>query len=1044
MRGKNIVVLVGVCCFFCYHINAQYQSANWYFGNHAGVTFLSGSPVALTDGMLSTLEGCATISDELGNLLFYTDGITVYDRQHNMMPNGFGLHGDPSSTQSGLIVPFPGNPNQYYIFTTRSYGNVNLGFKYTVVDMSLNGGMGDVIPTQKNIPLLSRCSEKITAVKHPDGSSYWVLTFANFNGNTNQYNTIYAYKITSTGIENPIRTQIPTSTTDARGYMKVSPNGEKLAQCNQTQRTVQLMDFDATEGTVSNFMEDDLDYNGANLPGYGVEFSPDNSKLYIATGEFAMGTVTLIQYNLSTFDIFSSAQTLHVEQGHRGALQLALDGKIYRARKGRFYLGVINNPNSLGAAADYVHDGVDLAGRVCEEGLPPFIQSIFNATILAQNTCFGNVTQLSVNATGGTPLSYLWNFGDPASGTNNSSTLAQPTHVFTQPGTYNVTVAVTFVGGQVRNFNQQITIAAPPVVQNTTLSVCSNNSPASFNLSLANVSSEGNIVKSYFGNLANAISNQNPISNPYVSNGNETVYVRVTHPSTGCYSIAQVNLQILPSPIAPALVNHAVCDSDGNGSELIHLPSFNTLFSNQPDYIFSYFNSLENAQNNTQPLSNSVNLTSSEATFYVRISLNSCFIVSELRLSLQTIQSQSISRAVCDDDINGEYTVQLSNFSTQISSTAGISITYHETLIDAQNQSNSIPAMNNYIITSFPKTLYVRISLGTCFKIETLTFTTFPLQNYPPYTWEVCDDNQDGYFTFNLNEIPTLLNLSPSNFTFQYFTQLTNAQSNTSPISNHQFSTNGATIYLRLSSPQICPEIIPITLVVKAKPQLQLQSQYFICPSTTALLDAGEGFSSYLWSTGAITQSIQAGVGNYSVTVTNSLGCSDAANVQVLGIMTPIITQIVVNGNYITVLSQQQSSVEYSIDGVNWQGNPTFGPLESGIYTVQIRTTDNTCEGEPKQVAVFSIPNAFSPDGDGINDSWKIRGLEVYPNVEIQIFDRFGKLIHQKKNLTDTFSWDGKYLGNPLPSGTYWYIIWLNEELKLTGFVVLKNRDTEF
>ena len=133
--------------------NSQGEYNNWYFGNHAGVTFNSGSPVAVTNGALETTEGCSTISDATGNLLFHTDGMEVFDRNHNLMPNGAGLLGHSSSTQSGVIVPQPNSSNIYYVFTVDELqSNSSAPLCYSIVDMTLNGGMGDVT-TSKNIQL---------------------------------------------------------------------------------------------------------------------------------------------------------------------------------------------------------------------------------------------------------------------------------------------------------------------------------------------------------------------------------------------------------------------------------------------------------------------------------------------------------------------------------------------------------------------------------------------------------------------------------------------------------------------------------------------------------------------------------------------------------------------------------------------------------------------------------------------------------------------------------------------------------------------------
>ena len=124
---------------------SQNEGNIWYFGYGAGLDFNSGSPVAIHNGQLQTLEGCATISDNNGSLLFYTDGMTVYDKNHAVMPNGTGLLGNNSSTQSGVIVQHPGITTTYYIFsvdgTTGAYG----GLAYSEVDLTLNGGLGDSI-----------------------------------------------------------------------------------------------------------------------------------------------------------------------------------------------------------------------------------------------------------------------------------------------------------------------------------------------------------------------------------------------------------------------------------------------------------------------------------------------------------------------------------------------------------------------------------------------------------------------------------------------------------------------------------------------------------------------------------------------------------------------------------------------------------------------------------------------------------------------------------------------------------------------------------
>jgi hypothetical protein len=172
---KRLLIIFPLLLLFSF-LFAQKEANYWYFGNYAGLNFGLGVPVALTNGALSTGEGCSSISNSSGNLQLYTDGRFVYDKNHNQMPNGFGLLGHSSSTQSGIVVPKPLSTSQYYIFTVDAWDNglVN-GLCYSRVDMTLNNGNGDVVVAEKNVSLVPLTCEKVTAVGHADGVSYWVI-----------------------------------------------------------------------------------------------------------------------------------------------------------------------------------------------------------------------------------------------------------------------------------------------------------------------------------------------------------------------------------------------------------------------------------------------------------------------------------------------------------------------------------------------------------------------------------------------------------------------------------------------------------------------------------------------------------------------------------------------------------------------------------------------------------------------------------------------------------------------------------------------------
>src|SRR5688572_3249894 len=156
---------------------AQKEAGNWYFGWDAGLSFNSGTPVILNGGQIHTIEGVATISSSTGCLLFYTDGVSIWNRQHQVMPNGTGLKGFISSTQSAVIVPKIGDTNRYYVFTIDDYSGQN-GLHYSIVNMNLDNGLGDL--EIKNIPVISGVSEKLTAVRHCNQRDIWIITHTTF------------------------------------------------------------------------------------------------------------------------------------------------------------------------------------------------------------------------------------------------------------------------------------------------------------------------------------------------------------------------------------------------------------------------------------------------------------------------------------------------------------------------------------------------------------------------------------------------------------------------------------------------------------------------------------------------------------------------------------------------------------------------------------------------------------------------------------------------------------------------------------------------
>ncbi len=382
-------IALKILCFLlvstaCFGQNPNIKRTNhWYFGNGAGLDFSNGIAVIDISSTALFSEACSVISDTSGNLIFYTDGEYVWDRNHRLMPNGFGMFGCNSSTQGALIVPIPGNSMMYYIFTN-SWGCIDsIGdLRFSVVDLSLNGGFGDIV--SKNNFLFAPVTEQINATLHKNEQDIWLTTHELY---TNKFIT---YLITDIGIDTfPVISAIGSIYPSlfpncvVTGELKFSPNGRKLAvagsTCDESFNISELFDFDNETGLISNFLSlptDSFDY--------ALSFSQDNSKLYFGGG---WPISHIVQYDLdnSTDSLIIDSKSLIFSSLNDiiTGLQLAPDNKIYVARFNTDTLGIIQDPNNQGTNCNYINNGFFLNGLICYESLPDFPEFYFRTNTLS-------------------------------------------------------------------------------------------------------------------------------------------------------------------------------------------------------------------------------------------------------------------------------------------------------------------------------------------------------------------------------------------------------------------------------------------------------------------------------------------------------------------------------------------------------------------------------------------------------------------------------------------------------------------------------------
>ena len=345
------------------------EGSYWYFGDNAGLNFNSGSPVSLTNGRVRTSEASTTISDVNGNLLFYTDGITVWNRNHQVMANGTGLLGH-SSTAQMVVVPKPNDPSIYYLFIPPMQNFTN-GLTYSTIDLSLNGNLGAV--TAKNVPVTNfKTTEGITAIKHCNNKDYWVIAK---EWQTNRYIVV---PVTSAGVSTTFLSQNigqphnntgPNQNANAITIFRGSPDGNRLAVLFRVDRGYEIYDFDKSIGVLSNST-----YwpTTSNTVPFGLEFSASGQFLYAST----LGQWRIYQYDLTvpTAAAIGASSYLVTDDTRGGGIQMGPDQKIYRARNGETSLDVINNPDLQGAACNYQGAAINLSPRTSRLGLPNFIK----------------------------------------------------------------------------------------------------------------------------------------------------------------------------------------------------------------------------------------------------------------------------------------------------------------------------------------------------------------------------------------------------------------------------------------------------------------------------------------------------------------------------------------------------------------------------------------------------------------------------------------------------------------------------------------------
>jgi gliding motility-associated-like protein len=948
---------------------------------------------------MTTSEGSSSIADANGNLLFYTDGLTVWNRNHLVMTNGTGLHGDQSSIQAALVIPWPLDPDKYIVFTTANNALPN-GMKYSIVDMSLSGGLGEV--TTKNVLLLTPSSEKLTAVPHSNCTDFWVITHEFGNNN------FYAFQISPAGVNHtPVVTSIgtahnsgsPGGFNSALGMIKASPDGTKIASADQNLGRFELFNFNNTTGVLSNYISLSPIYRA-----FGVEFSPDNSKLYVTERQGSQ----LWQFDLSSGNTatIQNSKTLISNAGsyNYGALQRANDGKIYMARKDQGSLGVITNPNAQGLACSYVQNGFNLGGRTSYEGLPTLTMMYSSPIVLIVDSindfkvCLGQTTFLHVNSSNPS-VSYEWN-----TGSTDNPLIVSPT----ETTIYTVTVDVG--GGCIGTASATVTVLSDINVSISpeTSTICTGQS----------VTLEAQGAEMYIWSHGLG-TNTSQLVSPVAT----TTYSVTGTDTYGCSGSATAIISVgdeLEVIVTPSL--YEICSGESVTIEA----------SGGDTYVWS----------NNMGTSNILNVTPDVTTTYMITATNTQGCSGTASVTITVLENPNISAIASPPEICIGYATTL---------TATGAETYIWSNGETTNSFSIAPEVStSYTVTGTDLygcngTAHVMVEI-----LDNLIVTISPSNP------EICEGE----------ELVLAATSNGSNPSFQWST----GEQTQSITVNPSIDTD---YWVQVEDNAGCTGSAEITVVVHPIPFVNFEAEPLSgCNPLTVYFQNSSDNGVYLWNFGngytstmlnPTHQYLQSGTFTVALSVTAN-GCEHSVIYSNYIEVYPVpISAFSSSGTnltegeatvFFTDMSSGTSNWYWDFgteDGFSTEQHPEYTYLSTGIFSVwQYVENEWGCRDSSTIVVsiqpsvTFYIPNAFSPNGDGINDVFHPYGYNVETeNYQMTIYDRWGNVIFISNSLNTP--WDGTSFnsnGNIVQPGVYVYQIKvrLNNRNKVyKGIVTLVN-----
>ncbi len=517
------------------------------------------------------------------------------------------------------------------------------------------------------------------------------------------------------------------------------------------------------------------------------------------------------------------------------------------------------------------------------------------------------------------------------------------------------------------------------------------------------------------------------------------------HPDFPECETVTVTINIAQIPVNNVTLN--ACNVNGQGTYNLTTAQVTT----QTGLNLTYYPTLADAQteNAAALISNpsSYVSTAGNIIYVVVKSPEGCKNIAQITLGFFPLATVAdYTGTFCDENLDGSIPITLSNITTLILPNSGyFAVSYYANLADATAGNTSI-LPNNWSYTS-NTTIYIRVVSpdGCAPVIKAINFIFGnPLQLLTNSLQQtLCDDNLDGIKQVDLTAYLSFFTTDPL-VTHTFHTSLSDAQNDINAVTNPVTINGSQTFYIRFEKTGACPNIANLTITIKTPKDSDTLQDQIICENVSTVLDAGSGFDSYLWNTGATTQTIMVGIGTYWVDLTHN-GCVYRHTVNVTAAENPVITAIDIKGNTVTItVSGGNPPYEYSLDGVTWQTSNVFMGVPRGTHTVFVRDSKR-CKVITKIFGIINLINAITPNDDGFNDTINYSELHTKEDVVFRIFDRYGAEVF-RGTPSNNYTWNGKLSpGRHVPTATYWYILQWREfgsptVVTYTSWLLVKNR----